>query len=331
MLAISGDPIAQHGWVLNAARLKRIYLRLLSHFSFHLGLDPSRLLVPDCNLIARKGTGWEAHWLRLASLIFYSLYQGDRQIKVVFDSDPILSRWMSQLDERLKNSPTSSPLLVNELTPPFSKEELPKRSFSIGSVVKAPSPRLSSASPLSKRTSIAEAYPVVPDQPKETTPPPLFRTAELDEAGRPLNLKETKPLYQAPELKESIPSYQISERTPSQQEPQLSYPTREVTNYHRRDRAFTQVYQPSASITPPQQVVYPQNEATHHASPPVQSVPLDLPSQPPEIAYNPTSLPAMYPIELHNPFGKSNEPVFIVKEPFIETHPSQPPSELPAS
>lgn len=97
---ISQDPIKQHGWVLNAARLKRIYLRLMGHFSFALQLDPSRLLVPDCNVIAKKGTGWEAHWLRLAALVFFALYRSDPVVKSRFGSIPVISAWIKQVSIR---------------------------------------------------------------------------------------------------------------------------------------------------------------------------------------------------------------------------------------
>lgn len=94
---ISQDPIKQHGWVLNAARLKRIYLRLIGHFTFALQLDPSRLLVPDCNLVAKKSIGWEAHWLRLAALAFFALYKSDPVVKSRFHAIPVISAWIKQV------------------------------------------------------------------------------------------------------------------------------------------------------------------------------------------------------------------------------------------
>jgi len=96
-LASGPSPIAQHSWVLNAARLKRIYLRLLGHYSFALCLDPSRLPVPDCNSLARRSVGWEGQWLRLAGLLFYALYQANGQVHARFNADPIVGPWIQQV------------------------------------------------------------------------------------------------------------------------------------------------------------------------------------------------------------------------------------------
>lgn len=100
----SPSSLSQHGWVLSAARLKRIYLRLLSHFSFALARDPSRLPVPDCNLIARRGAGWEAHWLRLAALLFYALgeAEGGAAWRRAVQARPELAAWMEGIAARLQ-------------------------------------------------------------------------------------------------------------------------------------------------------------------------------------------------------------------------------------
>lgn len=120
----------QHDWVLGAARLKRIYLRLLSHFSFALGHDPSRLPIPDLNLVARKVPGFEVHWLRLMAPVFFALSQSETGHKRRISENPLLNLWIQQIEARLSNS-----LQVIEPSPPAPRrtsmyptlEEAPRR------------------------------------------------------------------------------------------------------------------------------------------------------------------------------------------------------------
>lgn len=68
-----------NNWVLNAARLKRTYLRLLSHYSLVLGRDPTKLAVPDFNQVAmRRHREWPAHLVRMAGIVMFAAAESPR-------------------------------------------------------------------------------------------------------------------------------------------------------------------------------------------------------------------------------------------------------------
>lgn len=74
MSATSSESVTSN-WVLNAARLKRTYLRLLSHYSLVLGRDPTKLPIPDFNQIAmRRHCEWVIHLVRMAGIVLFAAY-----------------------------------------------------------------------------------------------------------------------------------------------------------------------------------------------------------------------------------------------------------------
>lgn len=73
MIAAASSENFANNWVLNAARLKRTYLRLLSHYSLVLGKDPTKLPVPDFNQIAmRRHAEWVLHFVRMAGIVMFA-------------------------------------------------------------------------------------------------------------------------------------------------------------------------------------------------------------------------------------------------------------------
>jgi hypothetical protein len=73
MISAASSENLANNWVLNAARLKRTYLRLLSHYSLVLGKDPTKLPVPDFNQIAmRRHAEWLMHFVRMAGIVMFA-------------------------------------------------------------------------------------------------------------------------------------------------------------------------------------------------------------------------------------------------------------------